>query len=532
MESRLGEVAFPQDIASNIFAVNGIDPFEAMVIANQMETLSYPSDEFALTLFKELLDKSDVIVIVGDLDADGLCATKVAYEYLKRNGYNAKYVISDSASDRGLTVDILRDLLFTRLTDKPKPNVLILTVDCGINSKDAVGFAKSIGYKVVVTDHHNPVEDLVPDCLIFNPRYDGSREELSGSAVIYSLMARLFGENDELVQYAAIGTMTDMVPVLDSNRYIIRRGVEQIIEDAAEPIKAIIDSANINFTTETDIAFYLGPIFNSAHRMGRLSVATSLILEEDLSFASQLVELNQLRKVSAGSLSVEEIADNLEEYDACVILVLGPEYSQIATGPLAATLLNHHLRAAMVISCDTSECKGSIRAPGVIKASLFIANNKDIILEGGGHDAAAGFSCLPENLDEIKRRFSTYALAVFEEHGEDSLLEVKMADFIISPSMIDDACEIIESYRPYGMEFRAPLVAIENITIRNITILKGKHTKITFEEFQYPGMYFFAVLDTNIFVTGTKVDVTCEIVYNTFMGTTKPQLLIRDMVLL
>ena len=324
--------------------------------------------------FKNFIESED-FVLVCDMDTDGLSAANVVTSYLDVP------VFMISPAQRGFTLDAAKEVVSLY------PGKNFLTVDCGTNSVEAKEYIENAGQRLYVTDHHMPHNSITED--IYNPKilHDGFNSH-SGSSIAYLLLESIYGYNSEAIQYAAVGTVADVVPVLEDNRYVIHSGLQEIPRSPGGKLRQFLSSAGLYIKNEKDISFGLAPLLNSSRRMGKYKLSYDAYINNSSDKILELKAVNEERKAKVAEAI--EIAENTPGYirfcDDCVF-IFHNGYPGIS-GLLASKYSNFGLNA-VGISMNTFEIveSGSIRsvAPGVDR---FIEWSDSCT--GGGHAYAGG----------------------------------------------------------------------------------------------------------------------------------------------
>lgn len=436
------------DIKEYILAARGItDEFEAMKFTSGgFNTCSEFPDGESVNILLQKIGASKNICVFGDYDADGITAASIMRLYLP----NAKIVIPERSDGYGLT-----EKNIDKISDDTD---LLITVDCGITSVEAVGALQGRGIDVVVTDHHN-VGQTLPECLIFHPTLSKcSFKKYSGAGVAYKLMMAAFPnmeyEHSLAAQLAAVGTVCDMMPMLNENRAIVVRGLNRIHRDPLPGIYALAkamneDHRNVN---ESFIGFNLGPAINACGRMGNAALAYNLLSSSSataaLPLAKEAKKYNDLRKKSTAS----SLADAEVVYDGHVIVVKIDGAMRGSLG-LVATQLNRKTgKPAIVYSSHDGISHASVRGGGWFRCGDFLSYCEECIISGGGHDNAAGFSFAEKNIECLLSCIHTYT-----QGNKFVVTQEKVYDIAIDFSVVDSIYRDVFSLAPYGNEFESPV---------------------------------------------------------------------------
>ena len=449
-------------------------------------------------------NRGEHVTIVADYDCDGATACAVGIRGLSALGLSVDYFVPDRVRHGyGLTAAIV-DLLAAR----PNPPQVILTVDNGISSADAVRHAASLGIDVVITDHHLPADDTPPAVAIVNPNQRGCgfpSKSLAGVGVIFyvllALRARLRDEGaftaqtqprlNELVDLVALGTVADVVKLDKNNRILVSQGLKRIREGRTHPgIAALFNVARCSMCNASarDFGFRIGPRINAAGRLATMEYGIECLLTDDPDrarhYAEALNQINQERREleeemqHAADLAVA--AADIEHVHA--LSLLDDSFSEGVVG-LVASRIKEKVHRPTVAFARTAEgeLKGSGRSiPGIhLRDMLDLVSKTEpgLILRFGGHAMAAGLTIREKDYDRFARAFE----AVVAEHADPAVFERNvLIDGGLAPDEISERlCQTLE-HGIWGQGFEAPLFANDFRVVRQ-TVLKDAHLKLSLE---------------------------------------------------
>lgn len=449
-------------------------------------------------------NRGERVTIVADYDCDGATACAVGIRGLSALGLSVDYFVPDRVRHGyGLTAAIV-DLLAAR----PNPPQVILTVDNGISSADAVRHAATLGIDVVITDHHLPADDTPPAVAIVNPNQRGCgfpSKSLAGVGVIFyvllALRARLRDEGaftaqtqprlNELVDLVALGTVADVVKLDKNNRILVSQGLKRIREGRTHPgIAALFNVARCSMgnASARDFGFRIGPRINAAGRLATMEYGIECLLTDDPDrarhYAEALNQINQERREleeemqHAADLAVA--AADIEHVHA--LSLLDDSFNEGVVG-LVASRIKEKVHRPTVAFARTAEgeLKGSGRSiPGIHLRDMLDLVSKtepDLILRFGGHAMAAGLTIQEKDYDRFARAFE----AVIAEHSDPAVFERNvLIDGGLAPDEISERlCQTLE-HGIWGQGFEAPLFANDFRVVRQ-TVLKDAHLKLSLE---------------------------------------------------
>lgn len=449
-------------------------------------------------------NRGEHVTIVADYDCDGATACAVGIRGLSALGLSVDYFVPDRVRHGyGLTAAIV-DLLAAR----PNPPQVILTVDNGISSADAVRHAATLGIDVVITDHHLPADDTPPAVAIVNPNQRGCgfpSKSLAGVGVIFyvllALRARLRDEGaftaqtqprlNELVDLVALGTVADVVKLDKNNRILVSQGLKRIRKGRTHPgIAALFNVARCSMgnASARDFGFRIGPRINAAGRLATMEYGIECLLTDDPDrarhYAEALNQINQERREleeemqHAADLAVA--AADIEHVHA--LSLLDDSFNEGVVG-LVASRIKEKVHRPTVAFARTAEgeLKGSGRSiPGIhLRDMLDLVSKTEpgLILRFGGHAMAAGLTIQEKDYDRFARAFE----AVVAEHADPAVFERNvLIDGGLAPDEISERlCQTLE-HGIWGQGFEAPLFANDFRVVRQ-TVLKDAHLKLSLE---------------------------------------------------
>lgn len=400
-------------INTGISSLEECEKFLYPKLSNLTNVFSYTNIDKIVTRINDAIVNDESIVIYGDYDCDGICATAILYLYLKSKGANVNYFIPNRKEDGyGLSIEGLEELTEEYLPD------LLITVDCGITSVDEVDYIyEALGYDIIITDHHMPKETL-PNCLIFNPHLENGEQfkDLSGAGVAFRLVEALssFEECLKYIEIAAIATIGDVVPLIGDNRIIVKYGIKKLEKTNYKGLDMLIKSFQNNPLNAQDVSFKLVPRINA---LGRLEDANCLIelFEEDDAFilkglVDTINETNNLRQQVAKKVT-DEAKELLKNYDfnKYPFIVLYKEDWDIGVIGLAASkILDEFHHSVIVLSKNKGMIKGSGRSIDNINIVECVSACSEYLEHFGGHPKACGVSLKEENIQAFTECINNY----------------------------------------------------------------------------------------------------------------------------
>lgn len=451
-----------------------------------------PGMEKAVALISENLMSGGKILIHGDYDADGITSTALLSKALGSAYGNKRarhFLPSRYGEGYGISRKILKECAENG-TD------MIITVDCGIRDVEAAEIAADLGLKMIITDHHERGDDLPgPDALVDPKAIPGEYpfRELAGVGVAFKLAHALQMKEmipvdvRELLDLVAIGTVADLVPLVDENRTLVSLGLDRIRETGSLGIRALLRESGvdvINGPKASDIAYKLGPRINSAGRMGDPDMALDLFLTDnrvdaDL-FARQLNTLNFKRRNVGQKLAIE-VKERIESgnlNDDPFIVVAGKDWNPGVIGITASKVMNELSRPVAVITIDENGvAKGSIRAPDGFDLGPALESSGHLLDQFGGHERAAGITLKDGNIPLLRSSFIDFTRDRYPDLEFTPIMDI---DLDVSPDELEEEEVIeLEKLEPFGVSNPHPVVSIRDAMIDGsvTTVGDGKHLK-------------------------------------------------------
>lgn len=435
------------------------------------------------------------LIVYGDYDADGICATSLAVNVLRRYGFNVEYYIN-SRFIEGFGINKLgMERLLKRF-----PNCgAIMTVDNGTVAFEGVEIAKTHGIDILITDHHLGDTTLPEAYGVINPnRYDSKTKfkEICGTTVIYKLLYAYifelglfdFGILEEFKFLVGIATVGDVMPLHDENRYFVMGALEQINGDRPDSIDAILVALNRadNELTETDLGFSIVPILNACGRIdGSPTMAMDLFTKdmpiEDLALkAQELVDKNNYRKQLCQEQS-ENAQNSLSKSLPNVLVVSEKDYHEGIVGIIAGQLKEKYYRPAIVLKeLEDGSYKGSARSVEdfPLKDALdWVQTQSGCMTNYGGHKLAAGLSVKPGQLDEFEHWINQYCTDVL--NLKEFIPKIEADTWLTLDDISLDLIDELNDLRPFGQGFEQPKFCIPKVGIDKVIHMgqDGVHMK-------------------------------------------------------
>jgi single-stranded-DNA-specific exonuclease len=451
----------------------------------------------AVRRIADAVQSGERIFIHGDYDADGVTATAIVMDALKKLGSEPRYHIPARAFGYGLGSEGIKKA-------KESKASLIITVDCGITSFEAVSAANSIGIDVIVTDHHEPVRDttsanpagrfVLPDAFtVVNPKLEQGTwpsADLSGAGVAFKLAQALLGNSLdnvlELIDLAALGTAADVVPVVGDNRIILKEGLKLIQSGVRPGIKALKEVAGIKpgSMRATALHFMLIPRINAAGRIADANDVVKLLLTDSDDEAMRLAEwLNGLnvRRQEIGESVFSEAMDMLQASGSGpegtgAIVVCKEGWHRGVLGIVAAKMTEIFYRPSFILSVEAGVARGSARSIPSFDIYHGLSRCNELLRTFGGHKQAAGLSLSSGDIDSFRDMISRLVL---ETVAEDDLVPVLRIDAPLKLSEVTaDFVREITCLEPFGYGNEEPVFGAKRLEIVQSRIVGNNHLKM------------------------------------------------------
>jgi single-stranded-DNA-specific exonuclease len=500
------------------------------------DPMGLPDIAGATERIRRAIARKEKISVFCDYDADGICGGSALYKHLRAMGADADiHSPNRHMEGYGLSTDAVRRIAASGTT-------LIVTVDCGVTNIAEVELARELGVDVIVTDHHECGERLPDTPWMINPKRSGSAYPfpfLAGCGVAFKLMCALTSQEDALrhADLIAIGTITDIVPLLGENRVLAHAGLKRLREAPSPGVAALAEKAGITLSgiNSQGVSFGLGPRINAAGRMDTAKSALLLFCAikpgEGLDYpARRICELNELRKKD-----VEDIVSEAEReilaggyYRDPVIVLADSRWNPGVIGIAAARVAEKFTRPCLLLGGAEGRLTGSARSAGGVNIYEALAAFADRYEKFGGHAHAAGLTLRGADVDTLRRDLGEYIGA---RYSEDAFAVEKMYDMELSVGDITPRLAAdLDRLEPFGACNEKPSVLIRDACITDEKYVGrngSSHLKFSMRQGDaaIDAVKFFHK-SAHTFVS-RQCDFICEPGINDFNG--KPQLVVRDL---
>jgi len=424
---------------------------------------------------------SEKIMILGDYDVDGTTSTSMLYTYFNHRNYDLVYYIPDRYKEGyGVSLESI---------DYAKDNdiSLIITVDCGIKAVNQVEYANSKGIDIIICDHHLPDTKIPKAYAVLNPKQSDCAypfKDLCGCGIAYKLITahNLKSENKlntrSLLDFVALATVSDMMPLIDENRVMVFHGLKEINNNPRLGLRNFLKSNN-NKVDESKISFNIGPRINAAGRMKNGKIIVDLLVEEDPNKAMSLsneVEFLNLKRRATEKDVFENIVEKID-YSKYSNIIYGQNWSTGVLGIVASRIIEKSYKPTIIITdFDQKLLTGSVRSVSGFDVYDALVKCEKYLHQFGGHKFAAGLKIEKSKLNLFSEHFEkTVKEAVngnmFErKHKYD--LEVSFSDLTI------ENVKIISRMSPFGLENKTPVFRSDDCKIIDDLKFVGKESQI------------------------------------------------------
>ncbi|MEE8136031.1 MAG: single-stranded-DNA-specific exonuclease RecJ [Thermodesulfobacteriota bacterium] len=496
----------------------------------------------AIERIKKALKNNERIAIYGDYDVDGVTSTALLYSFLKVLKANVTYYNPDRLKEGyGINIDAVKKLAEQGVS-------LIISGDCGITAVKEIEQAKELGVEFIVTDHHKPPQELPQAVSILNPKLSECKypgKEIVGVGVIFNLVIALrralrdegFFKNGEpnlgdYLDLVALGTVADCAPLLDVNRILVKEGIKRMQSPKRLGVQALKEASSIKGeVTSYDLGFKLGPRINASGRMSTADNAVALFISENLEEARELAkELNEKNSNRQGTEAeiIKEAISLLESNPALIgtnsIVLASRNWHPGIIGIVASRIVERYEKPTMLIAISEDGVgKGSGRSLEGINIYAALSECRELFLQFGGHEQAAGLSIREENVEKFREMFDK-ALENSEEQYEKKL---KVDCSIELDSLTDSLISEFELLQPFGIGNPEPALLSRTVEVVSQRIFKDKHLGFKVKK----GTKLFDAIWFNMkepFTLPDKVDMVFTPEFNKWNGKKEIRLRVKD----
>ena len=499
-----------------------------------------PDMKIAVDRILKAIETKEKVAIYGDYDADGITSSTVLKRFLSERGLDADIYIPNRLNEGyGLNEKAIKEIAQTNHT-------LIITVDCGITGNKEIELAKTLKIDTVVTDHHEPTEELpkalaVVDCKRKDNKYPFS--ELAGVGVAFKLIQaisiKLGIREEEYLKYldlVCVGTISDIVPLKDENRTISKLGLRLVKQTKNIGLKVLLNSMGYQKIDSNTISFGVAPRINACGRMGHEKEALELFLTNSVQEAEKITqrlnEYNLERQQIEKRIfdEVEEIIQKSEEKNLPCIVLEKENWHHGVIGIVSSKITDMYFKPSILMSIEGDIAKGSGRSIPGFDLHEALENCKEEIEQFGGHSMAVGVTVKKANFDKFKNKFEEYA----REKDISKITPILNIDekITLKDITIKDIRDL-ELLEPFGEGNKPPIFQINNVKIDSIRSLsQGKHLKMEIKDqnslIQAIGFNLGNL--ANDYKIEDKINIAGTLEINNYNGRENIQINIRDVM--
>ncbi|HJJ04710.1 MAG TPA: single-stranded-DNA-specific exonuclease RecJ [Clostridiaceae bacterium] len=496
-----------------------------------------PDMEIAINRIIEAIEKREKIIIYGDYDVDGITSITVLKKFLlERGAIVDDYIPNRLDEGYGLNKEAIKKIVEEKYT-------LMITVDCGISGIDEVEYANSLGLETIITDHHEQAEKLPRALAVVDAKRKDNKypfNQLAGVGVVFKLIQgigiKLNLEEKEYLKFldlVCVGTISDIVPLVDENRVIAKLGLKLVKVTKNIGLKTLLNSIGYKNIDSTCVSFGLAPRINACGRMGHQEEALKLFLTEDPNeagrIANKLNEYNRERQEKEKKIFTEalEMIKNDKNDKPCIILA-GENWHHGVIGIVASKVTEMYFKPSILICLEDDEGKGSGRSIPGFDLHEALSKCDKYIKKFGGHSMAIGITIKKDEFSKFKEQFEEYASSC----NIDKIVPVIHIDEEVSLRNINkEVVKELSLLEPFGEGNKMPLFLYKNLKIHSIRALsEGKHLKLTLKDDNYmiDAIGFNMGELANEYLIGNKVDIVGTLEINNFNNNDNIQINLKD----
>ena len=496
-----------------------------------------PDMEKAIQRLIKAIEDKQKIMIYGDYDADGITSITVLKKFLNERGMEVGTYIPNRLNEGyGLNKEAIKKIFDQGYT-------LMITVDCGISGIEEIDYANSLGIETIITDHHEPAESLPNAYAVIDAKRKDNEypfNQLAGVGVVFkviqALSIKLGLDEKEYLKYldiVCVGTISDIVPLVDENRVIAKLGLKLVEVTRNIGLRTLIQSIGFKEINSTAISFGIAPRINACGRMGHQQEALDLFLCDDINkakeIATRLNAFNQERQAKEKAIC-EQVVEQIEagEKDKTCIILGHEDWHHGIIGIVSSKVTEMYFKPSILICFEGDEGKGSGRSIPGFDLHEALMKCSDTIEKFGGHSMAIGITVKKDKFEDFKQEFEKYAkscniseiVPVVQIDEEVNLKDICMEDV-----------RSLELLEPFGEANKMPIFLFKNLKINSIRALsEGKHLKLNLKSDSYmiDAIGFNMGELANQYLLDDKVDVVGSLDINKFNGNENMQITIKD----
>jgi single-stranded-DNA-specific exonuclease len=546
IDNLMRRFSLPRPIAMYLtahdIAEKDVDSFLNSRLSKLSDPYRFPGMEEAVKCLWDAIFEQAPILIHGDYDTDGITATALLADVLRQNGANIHTFIPHRFDDGyGFTPASLHKAV----ESIGKPCKVLITVDCGITSCDAVEEATKMGITTIITDHHDPGEKLPEALSLINAKIYPELEDLrilAGAGVAFKLCHAFikYGRENNLggfstklsdvLDFVALGTIADIVPLLGENRILVKSGIKILRKQLRPGIRALIETSKLKAELmPSDVTFKLAPRVNAAGRMCNAEIALQLFecdnIVEAYKYSAELEKFNNIRQTKEQEIYLEakkQITEKLDLDKNYCILVAGQDWHQGVIGIVASRLARDYNRPAIVLTIQEGKAYGSGRSVGSLNLVKTLHKSSHLLERFGGHPMAVGIALDGSNIEEFYRSL--------EANIQHEIADIDLTEYIHYDGEIeieelsDDFFSYLKKLGPFGHSNPKPVFRFNDLEVVKSFPIGDRHTRGTLRNQKYGQIDFIAFNFPQNHFKAALLDVLATPQINTYGNISKPQL--------
>ena len=496
--------------------------------------------EIAVNKIIEIIESKGRILIYGDYDVDGITSIAVLKKLLDERGLNVDYHIPNRLNEGyGLKKETLEEIA-------KKNYDLMITVDCGISAIEEVDFANELGIKTIITDHHETLDEIPKAIAVVNPKRRDNVypfRGLAGVGVVFKLIQaisiKLGLEEREYLKYldlVCVGTISDIVPLVDENRVITKLGLKLVEVTKNIGLRELINISRYKKIDSSTVSFGIAPRINACGRMGHAEEALKLFLTSNITEAKEITkkleEYNQERQSIEKRIyteALEQLKDEEEAKKDSIVLV-SHNWHHGVIGIVASKLTEQFYKPSILLSIEDGEVKGSGRSIPGFDLHEALCKTSEYLEKFGGHEMAVGLTLKEANYDSFKKEFEKL---VEESNVAEFVPIINIDGQLQSKDIKKEIAKEISILEPFGEANKMPLILFKNLKIDSIRALsEGKHLKLTLKnENQWIDAIGFNLGSlSDEYQLGDKIDVVGTLEINEYNNNEYVQINMKDIM--
>lgn len=499
-----------------------------------------PDMDIAVDTIIKAIEEKENILIYGDYDVDGITSISVLQKFLEERGMNvANHIPNRLEEGYGLNKEAIKQIA----DDGYK---LIITVDCGISGIEEIEYANSLGIRTIITDHHEPLDELPKAIAVVDAKRKDNKypfNQLAGVGVVFKLIQAIgikLGLNEkEYLKYldlVCVGTISDIVPLVDENRVIAKLGLKLVNVTRNLGLKYLLQATGYRQIDSNAISFGIAPRINACGRMGHETEALDIFLSNDIDEVKELTEklnnYNKTRQETEKKIVEEalELIEKNKENEKSAIVLGSSGWHHGVIGIVSSKITETYFKPSILVSFENGLAKGSGRSIPGFDLHEALCKSSKYLEKYGGHSMAVGLSLKEENFEAFKNEFEKIA----KESKVEEILPIIYIDGVVKQEDIKpEHIKELEKLEPFGEGNKMPLFAYKGLKINSIRALtEGKHLKLTLKDDNIiiDAIGFNMGHLVNDYLIGDKVDVVGVLEINSFNGIESVQINLKDIM--